>query len=255
MRAGLCLGLAMLGIATATGAGAEPVAVRFPESVTHAFLALKASNGTVLASGELVQAPAGEHLQSVLTFRFKDGSFYEETVTFSQQRVFRLLTYKLIQRGPSFPEAMEVWVDRAGGRYRARVDDDVAEGPLEIPEDLHNGLTGTLLRNLPAGASATGHAFAFTPKARLMRTSLRQEGEDRYYAGDAARTATRHIVTMDLTGVTGLVAAALGKDPPDLRFWLTTGPAPTFLKFEGAMFVRGPRWRIEQAVPRWGAER
>ncbi len=88
-----------------------------------------------------------------------------------------------------------------------------------------------------------------------MRTSLRPEGEDRYFVGDTARTAIRYIVTTDLIGVTGLVAALLGKDPPDARIWISTGPAPTFLKFEGSMFLKGPRGRIEQAAPRWAGDR
>jgi hypothetical protein len=252
--ASVCLALAILLLA-ACHVGAEPVTVRFPEGISNGFLVLRARNGDVVAHGELVQAPHGEAVQSQLTFRFKDGSLYDETVTFSQNRVFRLLTYRLIQRGPAFPEASEVWMDRASGRYRARVGADDAEGTLELPEDLHNGMTGTLLRNLPAGGSASGHMYAFTPKPRLMRTTMRPEGEDRYFAGDTARTAVRHIVTMDLIGLTGLVAAVLGKDPPDVRIWTSTGAAPSFLKFEGAMFLKGPRWKIELAAPRWAGDR
>ena len=232
-------------------ANAEPVAVRYPESISQGVVVMRAPSGNVIANGELIQAPVGENVQSQLIFRFKDGSLYDETVTFSQHKVFRLVSYKLVQKGPSFPDAMEVWMDRASGRYRARVGDDTAEGPLDLPDDLHNGMAGTLLRNLPAGASATGHMYAFTPKARLMRTVLRPEGEDRYFAGETAHTAVRYIVTMDLVGVTGLVATVLGKDPPDVRFWISTGAAPSFLKFEGPMFVKGPRWRIDLAAPRW----
>jgi len=238
-----------------SGASAEPVTVRFLESATHGFLVLRNDQGSAIAHGELVQAPHGEGMQSRLVFRFTDGSLSEETVTFSQKRVFRLITYKLIQRGPAFPEATEVWFDRASGRYRARVGTDDAEGTLEMPEDLHNGMAGTLLRNLAAGVAAVGHVYAFTPKPRLMRTSLRPEGDDRYYVGDTARTAVRYVLNMDLVGVTGLVATVLGKDPPDVRFWISTGEAPAFLRFEGPMFAKGPRWRIDLAAPRWTRDR
>jgi len=60
---------------------------------------------------------------------------------------------------------------------------------------------------------------------------------------------------MDLVGVTGLIATVLGKDPPDVRFWISTGEAPAFLRFEGSMFLKGPRWRIELAAPRWTRDR
>ena len=56
---------------------------------------------------------------------------------------------------------------------------------------------------------------------------------------------------MELKGLTGVIATVIGKDPPDLRYWLTAGPAPGFLKLEGPMFLKGPTWRIEFAVPRW----
>jgi hypothetical protein len=139
-----------------------------------------------------------------------------------------------------------------GGRYRARVgDDEPVDGTIELPEDVHNGMTGMLIRNLPAGASANGHIVAFTPKPRMLRSTMRPEGEDTYLAGEAARTAARYLVTMEIGGLTGVVASVLGKDPPDLRFWVTTGPAPAFLKFEGAMFLKGPTWRIELSTPRW----
>jgi hypothetical protein len=247
--------LLVLLLALVGGASAEPVAVRFPEGVTHGFLVLRSDRGEVLANGELLQTSEGGGLQSRLAFKFKDGSLYDETVTFSQKKVFRLLAYRLVQRGPSFPEATEVAFDRAGGRYRARVDDESADGTLELPEDLHNGLTGLLIRNLKTGATGHGHIYAFTPKPRLLRTTLAPEGEDRYHIGDTTRTASRYLVTIEIGGLTGVVASVLGKDPPDLRYWISTGPLPAFLKFEGAMFLKGPRWRIEQAAPRWPDER
>jgi hypothetical protein len=239
-----------------TGTSANPVAVKFLEGTTHGFVALRSERGDVIAHGELVQTPQAEGIQSRLVLRFLDGSLYDESVTFSQKHVFRLLAYKLIQKGPSFPEASEVSFDRASGRYRARTGtDEPVEGTLEMPDDLYNGMTGMLLRNLPAGSSATGHIYAFTPKPRLLRSTMRPDGEDKYFVGDAARTATRYLVTMEIGGLTGVVASILGKDPPDLRFWISTGPAPAFLKFQGAMFLKGPTWRIELSAPRWPNER
>jgi hypothetical protein len=48
---------------------------------------------------------------------------------------------------------------------------------------------------------------------------MRPDGEDKYFTGTAARSATRYLVTMEVGGLTGVVASVLGKDPPDLRFW------------------------------------
>jgi hypothetical protein len=247
--------LGLLLALVASGVGAEPVAVRFPEGAAHGFVVLRSERGEALAHGELVQAPRGEGMQSRLVFRFADGTLYDETVIFSQKQVFRLLSYRLIQKGPSFAEASEVSFDR-GGHYRASIgNNEPVEGVLEVPDDVHNGMTGMLLRNLTAGASANGHIIAFTPKPRLLRSTMRPEGKDKYFAGTAARSATRYLVTMEVGGLTGVVASVLGKDPPDLRFWISSGPAPAFLRFEGAMFVKGPTWRIELSAPRWSPER
>src|SRR6266508_2789824 len=233
-------------------ASAAPVAVRYAETITHAFLTLRGANGDVLAYGELVQAPVErQRMQSRLVFRFKDGSLWEETVTFTQQKVFRLMSYHHIERGSSFPESSDVTFDRESGRYRAKVDDKTDDGKIDMLEDLHNRIIMTILKNLTPGTAAAGHMFAFTPKPHLLDTELRAEGEDKFFIGDVARTATRYLVKIELRGLTGVVASLMGKDPPDLRYWITTGPAPAFVKLEGPMYLKGPVWRVELAAPRW----
>ena len=241
-----------------TAAAAEPVAVRFPESVTHGFLVLRSDRGEPLAHGELLQTPRGDRMDSRLVFRFTDGSLYDETVTFSQQRVFRLLSYRLVQRGKSFPSPADVSFDRASGRYKAATGErpsDRAEGALELPEDLYNGMASVLLKNLPAGAQARGHLLAFTPQPRLLRSTLQPEGTDRYVVGATAGKATRYVMRLEIGGVTGALAAVVGKSPPDVRYWITEGTSPGFVRFEGPMFLKGPTWRIELSAPRWPGER
>ena len=64
----------LFAIALTSAASAEPVAVRYPESITHAFLTLRGSNDDVIAYGELVQAPVqGQRMQSRLVLQFKDA--------------------------------------------------------------------------------------------------------------------------------------------------------------------------------------
>jgi len=242
---------ACIALAPVAPAVAEPVTVRFSETVTHGFLVMKASGGAAIAHGEFIQHPEGERIQNHLVFRFADGSIYDESVVFTQRRVFRLMSYKLVQKGPSFPEASEVSFDRESGRYRARSGKDTSEGKLDLPADLHNGLTGLLLKNLPPGTSATGHLVAFMPKPHMLTTKMSREGEDKYEVGDLTRTATRWLVNLEIPGAKGVVASLLGKDPPDLRFWIAAGPAPGFVKFEGALYLKGPRWQVEMLGPRW----
>ena len=108
-----------------------------------------------------------------------------------------------------------------------------------------------LLKNLPPGAGATGHIVAFTPKPQVVHTTMSREGEDKYLVGDVTHTATRWLVDLEIQGIKGVLASLVGKDPPDLHYWIATGPAPGFVKFEGAMYLKGPRWRVELSGPGW----
>ena len=50
-----------------------------------------------------------------ILFHFKDGSLFEEKVMFTQQLVFTLQSYRLIQRGPAFTDDTEISIERATG--------------------------------------------------------------------------------------------------------------------------------------------
>jgi len=91
----------------------------------------------------------------------------------------------------------------------------------------------------------------FTPKPRLVKMTLGPEAEVTVHAGDAPKKAVRYLVKLEIGGVTGLVASLVGKEPPDLRYWLVGGDIPAFVRFEGAMFLNGPVWRIEMTPVRW----
>jgi hypothetical protein len=120
-----------------------------------------------------------------------------------------------------------------------------------MPADLYNGMALTLLKNLPAGATVTAHMVAFMPKPRLIKMGLAQEGTDSARVGGATRKANRYVVKLEVGGLTGVVASLAGKEPPDLRYWLIPGEVPAFGKFEGAMFLKGPTWRVEQIAIEW----
>jgi hypothetical protein len=87
---------------------AEPVALRYREGPLHGFLVLRTLEGTVIANGYLVQVPHGDRITSRLAFRFKDGSIDDETAVCSQRGAFRLISDHHIQKGPSFPQAIDM---------------------------------------------------------------------------------------------------------------------------------------------------
>jgi len=226
---------------------AEPVVVRFSEGVTRGFPVLRSLTGDILAQGELIQVARGDQVESRLIFRFRDGSLYDEQVVFSQRDVFTLQSYRIVQRGPSFPETLEARVDRATESYEVRhqADEDSApetlRGDFTLPGDVYNGLLSTLMKNLPAGGSATVQIVAFTPKPRLVKMLLTPAAEDAVQVNHAALTATRFVVRPQL----GLLASMLFVDVPDLKCWILGGEAPAFIRFEGPLYFMGPIWRID----------
>ncbi len=243
---GAALSLAFV-VAAIAPAAAEPIAVRYTEGITRGFPVLRSMGGEKLAQGELTQVPRGDIVESRLVFRFKDGSVYDERLTFSQRDVFTLQSYHIVQQGPSFPEAIDARVDRRTGRYevRYRSDEDSPEetlkGSFDMPSDVYNGLLSTLMKNMPAATPATVQIIAFTPKPRLVKMLLKPTVEDPMNVNDAAVIATRFLVRPQL----GMFASLLVADIPDVKCWIAGGDAPAFLRFEGPLYFMGPIWRID----------
>jgi hypothetical protein len=236
-------------------ATAAPVKVVHAEGPSRGYVSLSDLSGWVLAYGELTQWFERNEVASRLVFHFDDGSIYDELVRFSQNPVFRLLSYQLQQKGPSFPEATEVRFDRSG-RYAARLDSAAAgerrsKGKVELPDDVSNGMTSILLKNLERGATATTHLVSFDPEPRVLELHLTSEGRDPFWIGRQEKVATRFLVEPKLTGVTGLLATVAGKQPPPIRMWIAKGKAPGLVRFEGPFYVGGPVWRVEMAAPTW----
>jgi hypothetical protein len=241
--------LLVLGSFLPVRSAAEPIMVKYSEGVARGFPVLRSLAGEKLAQGELLQIPrADDVLESRLTFRFNDGSLYDERVVFSQRRVFTLLSYRLVQRGPSFPEAVEASIDRATGEYHVvyRGDDEdspeeTLTGRVDLPPDVYNGLLTMLMKNLPEGDSRVVQIVAFTPKPRVVKMLLTPAAEDPVKVNDAAVIATRFLIRPQL----GLFASLLVTDIPDVKCWILGGEAPAFLRFEGPLYFMGPIWRID----------
>ena len=180
---GLVLIVALFACSTRQG-WADPVAVRFPEGPTYGVVTLSSLAGAVLADGELIQTVRRRQVESRLVFHFKDGSLHDEVTVFTQDRVFRVVSYRLVERGSAFPHATDVAFDRNPGRYRVRfrekpqAEEERQGGSVEMPADLYNGMGSTLARHLNGGP-ATGHILVFTPKRRLLTMELSPAGETR----------------------------------------------------------------------------
>jgi hypothetical protein len=242
-----------VGVLSPLRLNADPVPVRYTEGVSRGFLRLRGTDGTRLADGELSQHCVGRRVTSRLTFRFRDGSVYDETTVFLQQRQFRLVTEHVVQRGPTFPRSQDMFIDASSGnvtvRYTDGDEDKVVSEHLDLPADVGNGMILTLLRNIRPGAPPRSLAFvAATPKPRMIKLDISVSGRERFSTGHLSVMATHYVVKVDLGGVTGVLASVAGKQPPDSHVWMVDGEPPVFVAAEQPFFSGGPLWRIELAT-------
>ena len=235
---------------------ATPVTVRYAEGTTHGFLQLSTPAGTRLAHGDLLVTVKDGLVTSKMKFHFRDSSFFEETVTFTQNRTFSLRDYHLVHRGPAFPFDIDARLSRAGEYVvvtrehdkDGKDDVDRYEGTLELPADTYNGMVITIAKNLARGETRRVHVVAFTPKPMLIEIAYVLGATNTVTLGTHRETAMHYILKPKLGSLMGFFAKVVGKSPPDSHTWIVTDDVPAFLRFEGPLFT-GPVWRIELATP------
>jgi hypothetical protein len=238
---------------------AAPVAVRFPEGMTHGFLLVRSLAGEILGQGEMTQVvKEGDLVENRMVFRFKDGSLHDEKVAFSQQRVFTMISYSLVQSGPSFPDQIEISVDRGTAKYTVHSQageggkEEVLTGQVDLPKDVYNGMLITVSKNLQNGADETVSVLAFTPAPQVIKVQLRAMDEQPVHIGDLSSKATQYVFTPQVGMIREFVGKATGKLPAQFHYtcWILGDEVPSFVQFEGPLQLMGPIMRIELVSPR-----
>src|SRR5215467_4980569 len=215
---------------------AEPVTVRYLEGLTHGFLSLKTMEGKLLGSGDLIQTVRGNRVNSRLVLHYKDGSVSDETTVFTQQNEFRVLTDRLIQKGPSFKTPLEATIDRSRGLVTVKYtngkgEQKVDEEKLEFPDDLANGILMPLSKNFIKGrVPESVSVIAITPKPMLVKVRFTNAGFEPFSYAGMRRQATHFILHVDIGGLKGLAAKLFGRQPPDSHIWIADGDAPAFVR-------------------------
>lgn len=231
------------------------VPVRYVEGTVHGFLELRTAAGVLLANGDLLQIAREQEVESRMVFHFPDASVYEEAVTFTQQGVFTMQKYLLVQNGPAFADDLEVSLARSGQYVvKTKSHKDGREkqyaGTLDLPPDVYNGMAITIAKNLAAGETRTVHLMAFTPEPRLIGLEIAPSGSQRVPLGQHAETAVHFKLKPKLGAWLRFFATLAGKAPPDRDTWIVTDDVPAFVRFEGPLYS-GPVWRLDLASPNW----
>ncbi len=239
------------------GAQADPVPVRYTRGTIHGLLELRSEDGQVVASGDMVQVAHGSQVTAQVTFHFKDGSIDDETTVFSQRRNFQLITDHHIQKGPSFPQPIDLFIDCPSGKVTVHSTnkdgkEEVKTSQLHLPPDLANGLVSAIIENLRPGAPETKVSMlAATPSPRLVTLSISSRGDEPFSVAGAPRKAIHYEIKIELGGVAGVVAPMIGKQPPNIEIWTVGGQAPTFVREQGQLYPESPIFTIELAGPTW----
>lgn len=238
--------LAMAGFATA-----EPIPVRFPEAPGNRALVVRSLDGKILAQGSVTVTVRNGRATSQVVFHFTDGSVQDETTEFSQNDVFRLLSYRLVQKGPAFPRTLVMTLDTKTGRALVRHSqgngaEEVDEETLGLSPDVANGLMVPVLKNLSPTTNSVGASWvAATPKPRQVKLAISNAGAEASPTAGSNRRANHYVVKPEIGGLAGLLAPLVGKQPLDTHVWILEGAAPAFVKSEGPLYLGGPVWRIE----------
>jgi hypothetical protein len=237
-----------------SGLTAEQITVRHTEGVTLGFLVLRNQNGEALAYGDWKQVVKPDGLVvGELRFEFKDGSLYDEITKFTQRGKFRLLSDQVVQKGPSFKEESESWIDAETGKITVRTNEKGKETTttkhVDLPEDVANGLLFVLLKNVDPSAETTVSFVAASTKPRVVKWNIVPGPEKTIKVGLMTQKAQHYIVKTKIEGPAGVIAPLIGKQPPDIHIWLAKSEAPTFLEFEGPLSQDNPVWRIELTAP------
>jgi hypothetical protein len=238
-------------------APAESIPVRHVEGTEHGFLALRTKEGRILAVGDLYQVVREDRVASRLFFRFKDGSVDDETTVFSQRGHFQLITDHHVQKGPSFPQPMDLSIDVLRGQVTVRSagkdgKEEVKSEHMDLPSDLGNGLILSIAKNIrPDTPETKVSMLVATPKPRLIKLAISPAGEEPFSLVGSSRKAMRYEIKIELGGIAGMVAPLIGKQPPNTQIWIIGGEAPAFVREEGPLYEGGPVWTIQLTSPVW----
>jgi hypothetical protein len=191
---------------------------------------------------------------SDMNFHFMDGSSFRQITKYTQHGEFRLVSDKIVQKGPSFARQSEVQIDAKTGSITVHTVEGEKERTttkhLDLPPDVSNGMLTVLLKNLSKpGTAATVSMVAASSSPRLIKLDIVPQEETTLKFGATTHKTQRFLVKVKVGGIAGVIAPLVGKQPPDVQLWILESEAPTFLQSEGPLAEGTPVWRIELASP------
>ena len=233
-------------ITLGAAAHAETIPVRHIQRPMHRFMVARSEDGKTIASGEFSQVAQGDEVTMRLTYRFADGSIDDEETTYTQKGAFRLVRNHHMQKGPFFTKPFDFTVEAATGIVTSRTIDKngkihVESKRMGLPDDLANGLVGTLLLNVPHN-TAPFRVGMLAPAGggRLIRLLISPEGEQTVQLEGQTLKAAVFRIHPELSGIVRMIARLLGLQPKDVMVWVLEGDEPAVAVIVGQLGGYGP---------------
>jgi hypothetical protein len=237
---------AWLAATLSAAAPGEQISVRHIQSPLHRFMAAHSESGRTIARVDFSQIVQGNEVTMRLTYRFVDGSIDDEMTTYRQRGAFRLVRDHHVQKGPFFARPIDFAIEATDGVATSRTTDKNGKMRVEskhmgLPDDLANGIVGTLLLNVPEN-KAPFSVGILTPLegGRLIRVLISPDGEQSFHMAGQSVKATVYRVHPQLGGIIGLIAMLIGVQPKDVRVWVMEGDKPAVVKIVGQLGGYGP---------------
>ena len=246
MERGNWLVASLLAIALCRPAAhAEQITVKHVQLPMHRFMVARSESGQIIADVEFSQAVQGDQVTMHVIYRFVDGSIDDEETTYMQQGTFRLVRDHHVQIGPFFSKPLDFSVDASTDMLTSRTDKNgkihVESKHMHLPDDLANGIVGTLLLNVPHNTTPF-RVGMLTPVAggRLIRLLISSEDEQTVHLAGQSVKATVFRVHPELGGIVSLIARLLGLQPKDVMVWVLEGEEPAVAVVVGQLGGSGP---------------
>jgi len=237
---------AFFAITLSTASLAEPISVTSIQRPMHRFMVARSEAGQIIARGEFSQVVQGDEVTMHLIYRFMDGSLDDETTTYRQQGIFRLVRNHHIQKGPFFVKPVDFTVEAATGIATSRTADKsgnihVETHHVDLPDDLANGFVGTVLLNVPQNTMPFRVGMlAPVGGGRLIRLLISRDGEQPFNATAQTLKATVFRIHPELGGIVGVIASLIGLQPKDVMVWVSEGDEPAVIRIVGQLGGYGP---------------
>jgi len=246
MRRSDFLAAALCVITVGPTAFAKPISVEHIQLPMHRFMVTRSQDGKSIASGEFSQVVQGNEVTMHMIYRFVDGSIDDETTTYTQQGMFRLVRDHHIEKGPFFSRPIDFTVDAANGTATSRTTDRngkirVESKHINMPSDLANGIVGTLLLNVPRN-TAPFRVGMLAPVGGgwLIHLLISSEGEQTVHLEGQTLKATVFRIHPELGGFVGMIARLIGLQPKDVMVWVLEGEEPAVAVIVGQLGGYGP---------------